>query len=92
MSDEIMNVLTRNGYFSVSEFARAMGEDRNNVNKNLKGIKKLTVPKLLKFAKYLNISIEDAMWLFYPNEMKEFVAQRNRKEIYESIQNGSQVK
>lgn len=70
--EQVEEIMLLSGYSSVYSFAKAIGEDPNNVNKNLKGIKKLTVPKLLKYAKALKLTAEQALWLFYPEEMKTF--------------------
>lgn len=69
---EIKNQLVLSGYYSVWSFAEAINEDVNNTAKNLKLQKKLSIPKIIKYAKALDISIEDTLRLFYPEEMAEY--------------------
>lgn len=70
--NEIRSQLIISGYHSVWSFAKAVNEDPNNTAKNLKLQKKLSMPKAIKYAKALRISIEDTLRLFYPKEMAEY--------------------
>ena len=69
------------GFNSISEFARAVGEDPVNTHKIICGKQKPDVPKLLKYASVLNCSVDQIMYLFYPKEMREYVRCHNNVAI-----------
>ena len=68
------------GFKNVSEFARAVGEDPCNTHKLMCGKQKPDVVKLLKYASILDCSIDQIMYLFYPDEMSDYVREHNRRE------------
>lgn len=69
----LSELMAINGYPSNYAFAKALGEDVNNVRKIIVGEKKPSIPKMLRYAKALKITPEEALWIFYPEEMQEFV-------------------
>ena len=67
-----VDIIYAKGYKSAYAFAKEIGEDPNNTNKILKGIVKPNVKRMLKYAKAMGLSAEEALWLFYPEEMEQF--------------------
>lgn len=70
----LMDILLANGYQSVYAFAKAMKEDPCNMNKLFNGTNKynLNIKKALKYGKALNLTLEETMWIFYPDYMRDF--------------------
>lgn len=67
------------GYKSISDFARAVGENPENVAKIFRGEQKPKVNKLLKYALVLDAEIEQMLMLFYYDEMTDYIKRRNIK-------------
>lgn len=74
MDLNLSDLILTSGYKSIYAFAKEMGEDPNNMNKIVNGAYKYTlnIKKALKFGKALNLSLEEIMWVFYPEYMSEF--------------------
>ncbi len=74
MDMNLADIIITSGYKSVYAFAKEMGEDPCNMSKLANGTNKfnLNIKKALKYGKALNLSLEETMWLFYPDYMYEF--------------------
>lgn len=74
MDMNLDDIIIASGYKSVYAFAKEIGEDPCNINKLVNGTNKfnLNIKKALKYGKALNLSLEETMWLFYPDYMYEF--------------------
>ena len=70
---EIMNLLRKNGYRSVYEFAQDCGMDGSNVKKNIDGKYIPGMKTMFVFAETLHVSIELIISLFYPKDYKHYL-------------------
>lgn len=57
------------GFKSLREFARASKIGVGNIHSNLTGKYKLSIDRAFIFAETLDVSIDDILWIFYPEEM-----------------------
>ena len=67
------------GYRSISELARAVDENPENMAKIFRGEQKPKVEKMLKYALALDSEIEQMLMLFYNDEMTDYIFRRNNK-------------
>lgn len=67
------------GFESVSDFAKALGDDIANTTKVLQGKQKPNIEKMIKYAILLNAGLGDVINLFYPKEMAEYKKKHNKK-------------
>ena len=74
-----LKFIKERGFNNISEFARAVGEDPTNTAKVFRGEQKPKLDKLLKYALALDAEIEQMLMLFYNDEMKMYIKERNKK-------------
>ena len=67
------------GYNTVSEFAQAIGDDIANTTKVLQGKQNPNIEKMIKYAVFLNAGLGDIINLFYPEAMKYYKENHNKK-------------
>jgi len=67
------------GYNTVSEFAQAIGDDIANTTKVLQGKQNPNIEKMIKYAVFLNAGLGDIINLFYPESMKYYKENHNKK-------------
>lgn len=71
VTEEFNGLLKENGYKSVLAFCKDAGIDRANLDKNIKGVFKLSLERAFIIARTLCVPIETVLWVFYPDEMIE---------------------
>lgn len=71
VTNEFNRLLESNGYNSVLAFCKDAGIDRANLDKNIKGVFKLSLDRAFIIANTLGVSIDDVLWIFYHEEMRE---------------------
>ena len=67
------------GYKSISDFARAVGENPSNMARIFRGEQKPEINKILKYALALDSEIEQILMLFYYDEMTAYIKERNKR-------------
>lgn len=67
------------GYNTVSEFAQAIGDDIANTTKVLQGKQNPNIEKMIKYAVFLGAGLGDVINLFYPEAMKYYKENHNKK-------------
>lgn len=67
------------GYNTVSEFAQAIGDDIANTTKVLQGKQNPNIEKMVKYAVFLGAGLGDVINLFYPEVMKYYKENHNKK-------------
>lgn len=68
----IENYIRIHGFRSMSEFAKALGCDRQTIWKATSGTQNLNIETLLKWATVLKCPVDDLIALFYPEEWKMY--------------------
>lgn len=71
VTKEFNDLLKRNGYKSVLAFCKDAGIDRANLDKNIKGVFKLSLDRAFIIANVLSVSIDEVLWIFYRDEMEQ---------------------
>lgn len=71
-SEQRLNFITAHGFKNMSDFAKAIGDERQNVYKVIHGKQQLTVKRMVKYCNVLGCSIIELLYVFYPKEMKEY--------------------
>lgn len=74
VTQEFNDLLKENGYKSVLAFCKDAGIDRANLDKNIKGVFKLSLDRAFIIADTLNLPIDTVLWIFYPDEMGKNIA------------------
>ena len=69
IKEKFYALLTACGFKSLREFARTTGIGVGNIHSNLTGRYKLSIERAFVFAETLNVSIDDILCIFYPDEM-----------------------
>lgn len=73
----IINYIQGKGFDNISQFAQAVGMERQNVWARIKGKTDPDIRMLMRWAYILNADIDELIALFYPYEWQEYT---NRKE------------
>lgn len=71
VTKEFNELLENNGYNSVLSFCKDAGIDRANLDKNIKGVFKLSLDRAFIIANTLGVSIDEVLWIFYHDEMEK---------------------
>lgn len=71
---EIVDLIKRYGFDNVSQFAKAVGMDRQNVWARIKGRTDPDIRMILKWAKVLGCSFDLLVMYFYPDEYKDYLS------------------
>ena len=71
---EFRKLVKEHGFKSVLAFCEESGIDRANLDKNLTGVYRISLDRTFIIAKTLGVSLEEVLWLFREDEMKEYTA------------------
>lgn len=72
--DKIVEFILGHGFSNISQFAVAVGMERQNVWARIKGRTDPDIRMLLKWGLVLNCDIDDLVALFYPVEWNEYIS------------------
>ena len=68
----IVNYIISSGYKNISQFAQAVGMERQNVWARIKGKTDPDIRMLLRWSTVLSCSIDQLIQLFYPTEWNQY--------------------
>lgn len=68
----IINYIQSKGFDNISQFAQAVGMERQNVWARIKGKTDPDIRMLMRWAIVLDADIDELIALFYPSEWQEY--------------------
>lgn len=77
LTNKAIEFMKERGYTSISDFARAIGEDVTNTHKVFSGKQKPGIEKCFKYANALGATIDQILMLFYTDLMNDHIKNYN---------------